>query len=96
MGKNICAYHHEQYNGQGYVGLQGDEIPLEARIFALCDVYDAIRSKRHYKDEMPHNKVIEIIENEKGKHFDPDVVDAFMNCHKTFLEISNSCSIWIK
>jgi len=51
IGRNICAYHHEKYNGKGYLeGLKGQEIPLEARIFALCDAYDAIRSKRLYKE----------------------------------------------
>ncbi|MBI4843002.1 MAG: HD domain-containing protein [Nitrospirae bacterium] len=88
IAKNICAYHHEKYNGKGYIGIKGDKIPLEARIFALCDVYDALRSKRHYKDEMSHEKAVEIIKSERGEHFDPDVVDAFLECQEYFNEIS--------
>ncbi len=92
VAKNICAYHHEKYNGKGYIGIKGDKIPLEARIFAICDVYDALRSKRHYKDEMSHEEAVDIIASERGNHFDPDVVDAFMDCHEYFFEISKSNS----
>lgn len=91
IGKNICAYHHEQYNGKGYLeGLKGQEIPLEARIFALCDAYDAIRSRRPYKDEMPHEEAIKRIKSDSGEHFDPDIVDAFLRCEQEFLRISNT------
>ena len=91
MGRNICAYHHEKYNGEGYQeGLKGEAIPIEASIFALCDAYDAIRSKRPYKDELPHEEAIRRITVDKGKHFDPDIVDAFLNCEKEFAKIHNA------
>lgn len=91
MGRNTCAYHHEKYNGKGYPeGLEGEEIPLEARIFALCDAYDAIRSKRPYKDELSHEEAVRRIQSDSGEHFDPDTVDAFLQCEKEFLKISNT------
>mgnify|MGYP001588985758 FL=1 len=91
MGRNICAYHHEKYNGKGYPeGLKGQEIPLEARIFALCDVYDAIRSKRSYKDALSHEEAVERIKSDSGKHFDPDIVDAFLKIEKKFAQICNT------
>lgn len=89
VGKNIIKYHHEKFNGSGYpCGLKGEEIPLEARIFALVDAYDVIRSKRPYKDPLPHSIAIERILSDSNKHFDPEVVNAFMSCEKKFLEIS--------
>jgi putative two-component system response regulator len=91
MGRNICAYHHEKYNSKGYPeGLKGEEIPLEARIFALCDAYDAIRSKRPYKDEVLHEEAVRRINSDSGEHFDPDIVDAFLKCEKEFMKISNT------
>ncbi len=90
-GRNICAYHHEKYNGRGYPeGLKGEEIPLEARIFALCDAYDAIRSKRHYKDERSHEEAVRRIKSESGRQFDPDIVNAFLKCEKQFREVSET------
>lgn len=89
MARNICGYHHEKYNGCGYPeGLKASEIPLEARIFSLADVYDALRTKRPYKNEMAHSEVVAIIQSEKGKHFDPDVVEAFLRIQDTFAEIN--------
>jgi len=89
MAKNICEYHHEKYNGKGYLkGLKGKEIPLEARIFSLCDTYDAIRSNRPYKGSLSHEEAIKRIKFDTGKHFDPDIVNAFLNCEKKFLEIN--------
>lgn len=91
MAKNIIAYHHERYNGKGYpYGLKGEEIPLEARIFALADVYDALRSKRPYKEPFSHEKAAEIIKEERGEQFDPDVVDAFLRCKKEFKNLKLS------
>ena len=89
MGMNICAYHHEKFNGKGYPeGLAGDEIPLEARIFALCDAYDAIRSKRSYKEGLSHLEAMNRIVADKNQHFDPEVVEAFLECEKKLLAIT--------
>ena len=75
----IACSHHEKYDGTGYYrGLKGDEIPFGGRILAVSDVFDAITSKRHYRDKMPIEKVIEIIMNGSGSHFDPNVVDKFL------------------
>jgi response regulator RpfG family c-di-GMP phosphodiesterase len=79
LGKEIAYYHHEKWDGSGYpMGLKGSEIPLSARIVALADVYDALTSKRVYKDAFPHEKALEIIRGDSGTHFDPDVVAAFL------------------
>ena len=89
VGKNIIKYHHEKFDGSGYpCALKGEEIPLEARIFALVDAYDTIRSIRPYKKPEPHSVAIERILSDSNKHFDPEVVKAFMSCEKKFLEIS--------
>lgn len=88
IGRNIAHYHHERYDGRGYPDqLKGEEIPLEARIFALCDVYDALRSRRPYKEPISHERTCEIIRSERGGHFDPDIVDAFLVCEQEFMEI---------
>ena len=82
MAKDIAYYHHEWYgdSNRGYpAGLTGNDIPLAARIMAVADVFDALVSKRPYKDGMPVDKAIKIIIEEKGTHFDPDIVDAFLN-----------------
>ena len=85
MVENITLYHHEKWDGKGYLkGLKGEEIPLEARIVALSDVYDALRQKRFYKDEFTHEKSIGIILEESGKHFDPKIVDIFIKHNKKF------------
>ncbi|MBB5021660.1 bacteriohemerythrin [Desulfurispira natronophila] len=88
VGRNISHYHHEKFNGQGYPEqLSGESIPLEARIYALCDVYDALRSRRPYKEPMNHDTARSIIVKERGEHFDPDVVDAFLELEDEFQEI---------
>ncbi len=90
MSMEIAYAHHEKYNGSGYPhGLAGAEIPLAARIMALADVYDAITSKRVYKDAMPHEKAAEIIRSDRGKHFDPDIVDAFNACENRFRQLAS-------
>ncbi|MBF0305055.1 MAG: response regulator [Alphaproteobacteria bacterium] len=89
MGIEIAECHHEKWNGGGYpLGLAGEAIPLSARILALADVYDAMRSKRCYKDPMPHEQVRAVIIEQRGVHFDPDVVDAFLAAEKDFLDIA--------
>lgn len=85
MASSIALHHHERWDGKGYPkGLKQTEIPLEARITALADIYDALGSKRPYKPAFPEDKVRSIMRNEAGKHFDPDVYAAF---EETFEEI---------
>ena len=82
---------HEKYNGKGYPeGLKGQEIPPEARIFTLCDTYDAIRSKRSYKDALSHEVAVRRIMSDSGEHFDPDIVDAFLKIENEFAKICNA------
>ena len=79
MGKEIAYNHHEKWDGSGYPrGLKGKEIPLSARIVALADVYDALTSKRFYKEAYTHERSKDIIADLKGTHFDPEIVDAFL------------------
>ncbi len=88
LGKEIAYAHHEKWDGSGYpLGLKGEEIPLSARIVALADVYDALTSKRVYKDAFSHEKAVEIIQNDSGTHFDPDVVEAFLSHTDDFRRI---------
>jgi putative two-component system response regulator len=76
---DIPFYHHEKWDGSGYpIGLCGEEIPLAARIFAVVDVWDALSSKRCYRDAWPKSKVLTYIREQAGQHFDPKVVDMFM------------------
>ncbi|HPI94283.1 MAG TPA: response regulator [Deltaproteobacteria bacterium] len=80
MGISIARSHHEWWDGSGYPdGLRGDAIPLCARIMAVADVYDALRSERSYKHALPHDRALEIIRAERGTHFCPCVVDAFLS-----------------
>ena len=77
--RNLAKYHHEKWNGMGYPeGLKGEEIPLSARIMAVADVFDALVSKRSYKDGFPFEKAMAIIEEGSGSHFDPNVAGAFI------------------
>lgn len=83
IAKNMAHYHHERWNGTGYPEqLKGEEIPLEARIMALADVYDALVSKRCYKEEMSFEDAATIIREGKGTQFDPELVDVFENCRE--------------
>ncbi len=78
-GMAIARYHHEKWDGSGYPdGLAGEEIPLKARITAIVDVYDALRSARPYKDGYSHRKAISIIKDGRGTHFDPFVLEVFL------------------
>lgn len=89
MAKELTLSHQEKWNGQGYPqGLFGDQIPLSARIVALADVYDALISSKVYKDGMSHEAAVQIIAKERGGHFDPDVVDAFMQVQPEFAIIA--------
>lgn len=79
IARDMAYCHHEKWNGSGYPnGLKGEEIPLCARIMAIADVYDALRSKRSYKEEFPSEKARSIIAEGAGTHFDPEVVEVFL------------------
>ena len=79
MASVICRTHHEKWNGQGYPnGLVGDQIPIEGRITCVADVYDALCSDRPYKAAFPIEKSLEIMLNDRGIRFDPQVLDAFL------------------
>ncbi len=81
--KEIAYSHQEKWDGSGYPeGLAGDAIPIPARLMALADVYDALISRRVYKPAYTHEASIAIIQEGRGKHFDPDIVDAFMAIHR--------------
>ncbi len=88
MARDIAGTHHERYDGSGYPqNLKGEEIPLCGRIIALADVYDALTSKRVYKQAFTHDSAKQIILEGRGTHFDPDVVDAFVKREEQFLNI---------
>jgi len=89
IAEEIIYAHHERWDGSGYPeDLKGDEIPLSARLMALADVYDALVSKRVYKPCYSSEKAYNIILEGKGKHFDPDIVDAFIELKDEFYAIS--------
>lgn len=91
IGKEISYHHHEKWDGSGYPkGLKGEEIPLSARLVALADVYDALTSDRIYKKAYTHQKAKEILLAERGRHFDPDVVDAFLLHENDFMSVRNA------
>lgn len=79
MAKNIVLYHHEKWSGQGYIeGLRGTDIPLEARIVSIADVFDALINKRVYKPAFAFSDAMQIIRDERGISFDPDLADLFL------------------
>jgi putative two-component system response regulator len=86
--KIFSGTHHEKWNGTGYPrGLKGEEIPLLGRIMAIADVYDALVFERPYKKAFPHEEAVDIIVSEKGRHFDPVLVDLFLSVSDQFEEI---------
>jgi putative two-component system response regulator len=88
MARDITRHHHEKYDGSGYPdALAAHDIPLAARIMALADVYDALTSKRCYKDAFTHEHARGIITGDRGKHFDPTVADAFLAREDDFIAI---------
>ena len=91
LAKEIAYSHQEKWDGSGYPeGLKGDKIPISARLMAVADVYDALISRRVYKEPMPHEKAVRIIEAGRGQHFDADVVDAFLAIQGEFLAIART------
>lgn len=88
MAKEIALSHQEKWDGSGYpLGLAGDAIPLSGRLMAVADVYDALISRRVYKEPIPVPETIEIMARGRGNHFDPDILDAFLDLRGRFLEI---------
>lgn len=88
--RTIAYCHHEKWDGSGYPeALAGDNIPLCARLMSIVDVYDALISRRPYKEPMSHEKAYAIIRDGKGAHFDPEVVDAFVSIEETIAAIAN-------
>ena len=80
MSRKIALYHHERWDGTGYPeGLSGEDIPLEARMAAIADVFDALTSERPYKRAWTVDEAVALLQQERGKHFDPKLVDSFMN-----------------
>ena len=87
---DIAMYHHEKWDGSGYPKhLRGENIPLSARIMAVADVFDALVSKRCYKDAMPPEKAFKIIEEESGSHFDPELVRVFLAHKQQYIDVNS-------
>jgi putative two-component system response regulator len=83
--KRFAASHHEKWDGSGYPnGLKGLEIPLESRLLAIVDAYDAIVSIRPYKPAIDHSIAVELIKKDSGKHFDPKLVEVFSSISDQF------------
>jgi putative two-component system response regulator len=90
LGAEIALTHHEKYDGSGYPrGLVGDEIPISGRLAAVCDVFDALTSNRVYNKAISVNKALEIIREGRGKHFDPGILDNFVNNIDLITEIQS-------
>ncbi|MDR3376079.1 MAG: HD domain-containing phosphohydrolase [Ancalomicrobiaceae bacterium] len=91
--KEIALNHHERWDGTGYPnGLSGNAIPISARLMAVADVYDALTSRRVYKDAIPHDQAIAIMLEGRGRHFDPNVIDAFAEISDEFRDIADRYS----
>jgi putative two-component system response regulator len=87
--KEIAFTHQEKWDGSGYPrGLKADQIPISGRLMAVADVYDALISKRVYKPPLSHEEAVKIIQDGRGGHFDPDIVDAFLELENTFRNIA--------
>ena len=93
IASNVAHYHHEKYDGSGYPdGLRGRMIPFEARIMALADVFDALMSKRYYKEQMSYDQAFDIIKEGLGKHFDPDLGLIFLQMRDDLIILYDSFS----
>ncbi len=92
VAKNIIRYHHEKWDGRGYVdGLKGEEIPIEARIVAIADVFDALTTERSYKPAFDMEKTLRIMNEGRGRHFDPNLIEIFNRSLKRILSIKQRC-----
>jgi putative two-component system response regulator len=89
IAREIATGHHEKWDGSGYpLGLEGDAIPISARLMAVADVYDALISRRIYKQPFTHEQAVAHITEERGTHFDPDVIEAFLAIQDEFRQIA--------
>jgi putative two-component system response regulator len=89
LAHSVALYHHEKWDGSGYpFGMKGEDIPIEARIVAVADVFDALLSKRPYKEPWPVEDAVAEIKSQSGSHFDPTVVDAMMSCLPDLIAIN--------
>jgi putative two-component system response regulator len=93
LAREIAMSHHEKWDGSGYPGgLKGEDIPLSGRVVAITDVFDALTSNRVYKTAWPMEKALDFIKEQKGRHFDPDVADAFFSISDKIIKIKQSKS----
>ncbi len=89
FSKEIAYFHQEKWDGSGYPeGISREDIPISARMMAIADVYDALTSRRVYKEAMSHEEAVALIREGKGQHFDPDMVDSFLEIQDVFKEIA--------
>jgi len=96
LAKDIVFTHHERWDGSGYPrGLRGDAIPIPGRLVAVVDTYDALVARRSYKDALPHDQALEIIRQGRGTHFDPAIVDAFLDCHARLREAEHAADVML-
>lgn len=94
LAQRVAISHHEKWNGQGYPqGLSKDKIPLVGRIVSIADVFDALTSKRPYKDPFPVEVAVDIIEKEQGEHFDPEIVQIFLENVDSIVEIKSEVAL---
>ncbi len=94
LAKDIVFTHHERWDGSGYPqGLRGEAIPIPGRLVAVVDTYDALVARRAYKEAMPHDEAIAIIREGRGTHFDPAIVDAFLDCHARLPEAAHAADV---
>jgi HD-GYP domain-containing protein (c-di-GMP phosphodiesterase class II) len=90
MARNIVLYHHEKWDGTGYTqGLKGEEIPLEARILSIADVYDALSFDRVYRRALPEKEIDAIVRERSGSHFDPRLIDVYFKIKDQLQQIKN-------
>lgn len=94
IASDVAAYHHEKWDGSGYnQGLAGEDIPLSARIMAVADVFDALVSKRCYKEAMPMEEAFDEIERSAGTHFDPRLAEVFLDLRDEITEFLSSTDV---
>ena len=94
LAKDIVFTHHERWDGTGYPqGLRGEAIPIPGRLVAVVDTYDALVARRAYKEALPHDQAIGIIRDGRGTHFDPVIVDAFLDCHTRLREAEHAADV---